>query len=366
MIVAKVTDYRVWLETKNLDSPHRGFLFYTNIHACFSKKGDVILTQVDISVTPTKRAPYPYLKQLLSDERIIDSPCYYWLPILYGIILQVRPRKMTISFADICTKKGLPLLVHSEAQVLCAQKHLGEKFVAKLGFIYAEPTMSTAIHELHDTAIHRIIVIPLFSQFSTTASGSVYDENSFFHLSPQKHRSKPIEKCPPALRFVDPFYNDSEYMKVLTKNIKNQMKKLPNKPDKVFISFHGILESYVDEGGPYPQQFRETTSLLTQQSIGWKKNQYKVTYRRRFGRAEWLQLYTQVELPTLHEQDIKYPLIVASGFTTDCLVTIHELGIEARELYIEDGDLMRIDCLNDNPSWPDYLTKKVKTHAGGW
>lgn len=147
------------------------------------------------------------------------------------------------------------------------------------------------------------------------------------------------------------------------------MKKLPHKPDKILVSLHGIPKSYVDEGDPYPQHCEETMALLSK-AMKWKDGDAMMTYQSRFGRAEWLQPYTQVELPRLHVRGVNYPVIIAPGFTTDCLETIHELGIEGAELFAEGGgkekNLMRIECLNDDPEWLDYLAKKVKTSAGGW
>lgn len=333
-----------------------------------SSKIGVILAQVGTPAAPTKKALKPYLKQFLSDERIIDSPRLLWLPVLHGIILRVRPKRIAHHFADIWTPKGSPLLIHSMAQVKGVQKRLGKKFVVKLGLAYADPSMNTAMQELHDQGITRIIVLPLFPQFSTTTTASVYDEIMHHALGREKRRGKPTKKYSPALRFIDPFYDDPAYMTVLVHNIKKQMKKLP-KPDKILISFHGIPKRYVDEGDPYPGQCEKTTQLLAQ-AMKWKPHQYKMTYQSRFGRAEWLQPYTQVELPDLHRQGVKRPLIISPGFTTDCLETIHELDIEARELFGEGGgnekNLMRIECLNDDPAWLDYMANKVRDHAQGW
>lgn len=255
------------------------------------------------------------------------------------------------------------------AQVNGVQKRLGKKFSVKLGFAYAEPGMKTAMQEFHDEGITRIIVLPLFPQFSTTTTASVYDEIMHFALGRTKGRSKPTKKYSPALRFIEPFYDDPDYLEVLANDTERQIKKLPHTPDKIIISYHGIPKSYVDEGDPYPQHCEETTKYLAKR-MRWKKSQYKMTYQSRFGRAEWLQPYTQIELPLLADQGIKHPAIIAPGFTTDCLETIHELGIEGAELYAKGGgdekNLMRIECLNAQPEWLDYLANKVKVSSYGW
>lgn len=253
-------------------------------------------------------------------------------------------------------------------QVRGVQKRLGPRFVVKLGFAYAEPSMGHAMEELHKAGITRIITLPMFPQFSTTTTASVYDEIMFHALGRHKRRGKPVKKYSPALRFVEPFYDDPDFIEVLAGSIKRQMKSLPHQPDKILLSYRGIPLSYVDEGDPYPKHCEETTRLIVKK-LGWKKRQYKQTYQSRFGRAEWLRPHTQVELPDLHRQGVERPLIIAPGFTTDCLETIHELGIEGAELFAEAGgteqNLMTLTCLNDDPKFLDYLAQKVKAHAGG-
>lgn len=333
------------------------------------EKIGVVLAQVGTPEAPTKKALKPYLKNFLSDERIIDSPRWYWLPILHGIILRRRPAKIAHHYKDIWTKDGSPLLVYSRAQVAGLQKRLGSKFKVVLGFAYAEPSMKSAMEALEQEGITRIIVLPLFPQFSTTTTASIYDEIMFHALGRGKRKGKPVKKYSPALRFVAPYYNDPDYIKVLSANVKRQMAKLKQQPDKIMISYHGIPKSYVDEGDPYPEHCAETTQLLAK-AMRWKKGDYMMTYQSRFGRAEWLQPYTQLELPAFPGRGIERPYIISPGFVTDCLETIHELGIEAQELFEEAGGdpkkLGRARCLNDDPSWLNYMAKLIKTNAHGW
>lgn len=209
----------------------------------------------------------------------------------------------------------------------------------------------------------------MFPQYSTTTTASIYDEVMFNALGREKRRRQPVKKYSPALRFVAPFYNDSSYIDILANNLKKQLAKLKHKPTKIMISYHGIPKRYAEEGDPYPEQCRETTDLLVK-AMGWKKDYYMQTYQSRFGRAEWLQPYTQVELPKWVSDGEKYPYIVSPGFTTDYLETIHELGIEAEELIEEAGgdpkSLQRAHCLNADTEWLDYLTGLVSDSATGW
>lgn len=333
------------------------------------QKIGVILAQVGTPEAPTKQALKPYLRAFLSDDRMIDSPRWWWLPLLHGVILQRRPAAVAKHFQEIWTDKGSPLLLTSRAQVRGVQKRLGSQFVVKLGFAYAEPGMNTAMQELHEAGITRIIVLPLFPQYSTTTTASVYDEIMFYALGREKRRGAPIKKYSPALRFVDPFYDDPKYIDVFTNHISKQIKALPHKPDKILLSYHGIPKSYADEGDPYPEHCHATTRLIAKK-MKWKDHEYLQTYQSRFGRAEWLQPYTQLELPRLANQGVQHPLIIAPAFTTDCLETLHELSIEGAELYAEGGgkeeNLMTLRCLNDDPAFLDYLAEKLHAHAGGW
>lgn len=276
---------------------------------------------------------------------------------------------MAHHYQDIWTKKGSPLLELPQAQVRGVQKRLGGKYKVVLSFAYVEPSMNSAMKELEDEGISRIVVLPLFPQYSTTTTASVYDEIMFYALGRKNRRGKPVKKYSPALRFIPPFYNDPDYIKVLAANLKKQLAKLKYKPTRIMLSYHGIPKSYVDEGDPYPGQCDETTKLLVK-AMGWKKGYYRQTYQSRFGRAEWLQPYTQVELPKWIEEGVERPYIISPGFTTDCLETIHELGIEAEELIEEAGGdpsmLGRADCLNNDPKWLDYVAGLIKRNASGW
>ncbi|HWV34597.1 MAG TPA: ferrochelatase, partial [Thermomicrobiales bacterium] len=173
----------------------------------------------------------------------------------------------------------------------------------------------------------------------------------------------------PALRFIPPFYDDPDYIAVLAGNIRQQMERLEHKPTRIMLSYHGIPKSYVDEGDPYPGHCTETTRLLAS-AMGWEEGYYRQTYQSRFGRAEWLQPYTQAELPNWAREGVERPYIISPGFTTDCLETIHELGIEAEELVQEAGgdpsQLGRAQCLNDHPAWLDYMSTLIEKNAAGW
>lgn len=328
----------------------------------------VILAQVGTPAEPTAKALRPYLKEFLSDERILDWPRWLWLPVLHGIVLQTRPRKIAHHYQEIWTKQGSPLMEISRQQVAGVQKRLGRRYKVVLGLAYTTPSMADAVRQLEDVGIREIVVLPLFPQFSTTTTASIYDEITRAVLG-RKGRGKPIKKYSPTLRFIKPFFDDQAYIQMLARDIKSQVAALPQKPDQFILSYHGIPKRYVDEGDPYPQHCEETTRRLVK-AMGWKKGQYRMTYQSRFGRAEWLQPYTQVALTELHGQGIKRPMIIAPGFTTDCLETLHELAIEGAELFEQGGGdpqaLTVAACVNAKPGWLDYAADLIKQNTNGW
>ncbi len=332
-------------------------------------KVGVIVAQVgtpeDTSIPGLRR----YLKAFLSDERIMDLPRWYWLPILHGLVLPHRPRQIAHHYKDIWTKKGSPLLVHSLAQVKGLQEKLGCDFQVELGLAYSKPSMKQAMQKLEAAGITRIVVLPMFPQFSTTTTASIYDEVMFYALGRERRTGKPIKKYVPSLRFIAPYFDDPDYISMLGRDVAGKLKALPHKPDTILISFHGIPKRYVDEGDPYPEHCRTTADLLAHE-LGWGDSDYQMTYQSRFGREEWLQPYTQTVLPALAEKGVKRVAIVSPGFTTDCLETIHELGIEGAELFAEGGgradQVYHISCLNSSPAWVEYMNRLVRNNAQGW
>lgn len=328
----------------------------------------VILAQVGTPKDTSIRSLKAYLAAFLSDERIMDLPRWYWLPILHTFVLPRRPKKIAPLYKEIWTKDGSPLMVHSKAQVKGLQQHLGQNFQVELGLAYSQPSMAQAVKNLEDKGIRRIIVLPLFPQFSTTTTASIYDEIMFQSLGRGQRQGKPTKKYVPTLRFIAPYFNDPKYIKVLGQDIRGKLKKIPT-VNKIIISYHGIPKRYVDEGDPYPDHCQQTTQLLAKE-LGWSKSDFQMTYQSRFGREEWLTPYTQEVLPELAKQKIKSVAIISPGFTTDCLETIHELGIEGAELFEHGGgsskNVHQITCLNSSPNWIKYLADLVKNNAQGW
>ncbi len=333
-----------------------------------SEQVGVILGQVGTPANLERPEVRRYLKEFLSDERVIDLPRWRWQPVLRAAVLPTRPRHVAQHFAEIWTDEGSPLLVLSEAQRAGIAERLGDRYRVELGMAYSEPTMSGAVERLEAAGIRKIVVLPLFPQFSNSTTAAVYDEVMFTALGRRRRKGLPTKKFSPSLRFVHPFYDDPAYIEVLAASVRRQL-ETGKEPDRVILSYHGLPQRFVDEGDPYVGQCETTTRLLAA-ALGWDEDYYEMAYQSRFGRTEWIKPYLQPRLGELHRDGVERPAIISPGFTTDCLETLHELRIEGRELFEAGGGdpsgYRTVACLNDEPAWLDYAAGLVERNAGGW
>lgn len=328
----------------------------------------VILGQVGTPQSTSRGEVRRYLKEFLSDQRIIDLPGWRWKPILHGVVLPRRPKEVGHFFSEIWTEQGSPLQVISEAQREGIQRRLGTRFRVELGMAYSEPSIGGAVARLEAAGIRKIVVLPMFPQFSTSTTASIYDEVMFHALGRARRRGLPQKKFSPTLRFVHPYYNDPDYVAVLADSIRRGLAEGPE-PDRLVISFHGLPKRFIEEGDPYQEQVHETVRLLAA-ALDLADGDYELGYQSRFGRTEWIKPYLQPRLEELHGAGIERPVIVSPGFTADCLETLHELGIQGRELYEKGGgegaNYRTIGCLNDDAAWLDYAANLISRNADGW
>lgn len=328
----------------------------------------VILGQVGTPLSLDRGEVRRYLREFLSDQRVIDLPRWRWLPILHGLVLPTRPKMVAHHFAEIWTDDGSPLLVYSQAQREGIANRLGQRYQVELGMAYSQPSIAGAVARLEAAGIRKIIVLPLFPQYSNSTTASIYDEVSFHALGRSRRRGLPRKKFSPTLRFVHPYYDDPAYIRVLADNIRGQLAD-GDPPDRMVVSYHGLPRRFDDEGDPYRSQCEETTRLLAK-ALDWSAGSYEMAYQSRFGRTEWIKPYLQPRLEQLHSDGVRRPAIVSPGFTTDCLETLHELAIEGRQLYENGGGdgagYRAIRCLNDDPAWLDYLAGLIEQNAAGW
>jgi len=329
----------------------------------------LLVAQLGTPDAPTPGALRSYLRQFLSDPRVIDHHPLLWQPLLQGIILRTRPRRSAKLYQRIWLEEGSPLLVHSEAQVAGLQARLDDQYRVILGMTYGNPSIGDAIRTLEGEGIERMIVLPMFPQFSSTTTASIYDavyRAAAGRINPLFHDHK---RFIPTLRFIEPYYDHPLYIEAMRAHLEATIRSLADRPDKFVITFHGIPERYVRTGDPYRQQCEQTASLLAE-AMHWRDGEWIVSFQSQFGPEEWLQPYTEDVLKKLHRQGVERPLVFSPGFVTDCLETLDELGDEGREQFEDgggDGEHYTLaPCLNAAPYWLDALATLVRDNAGGW
>jgi ferrochelatase len=329
----------------------------------------VLVAQLGTPDAPHPQALRTYLKEFLSDRRVIDYHPLLWQPILRGIILRTRPRRSAKLYERIWLAQGSPLLVYSKAQVIGLQERLGSEFRVVLGMTYGNPSIHEAIATLEHEGIDRLIILPMFPQFSSTTTAAIYD--SVYQAAAGRHH--PLfhdhKRFIPTLRFVEPFYDHPIYIEAMKLHLQHEMSQLGHQPDKFIISFHGIPNRYVKTGDPYRQQCEQTAQLLAA-AMNWQADDWMLCFQSQFGPEKWLEPYTEDVLQGLHQQGVEHPLVFSPGFVTDCLETLDELGHEGRAQFESGGgrgDSYHLAaCLNDSLQWLDGLAAMVRDNAGGW
>lgn len=329
----------------------------------------VLMAQLGTPDAPTAKALKPYLKQFLSDRRVIDYPPMLWQPLLRGIILNVRPRRSAELYARIWTGEGSPLLVISRAQAAALQERLGDSYRVALGMTYGKPSIGSVMRGFADDGIDRILVLPMFPQFSSTTSACIYDAAYRAAAGAMPQWSTQLKRNIPTLRFIEPYYAHPAYIAAMQSHLESQMAAMAERPDKIVISFHGIPRRHVESGDPYRQQCERTADLLAE-AMGWGEDDWTLGFQSRFGPEEWLQPYTEDLLRELPGRGVERPLVFAPGFVTDCLETLDELGNEGREHFVEgggDADQYHLaPCLNSSPTFIDALAGITRDNAFGW
>ena len=326
----------------------------------------VLVAQLGTPAAPTAAALRPYLRQFLSDPRVVDLHPVRWWPILYGIVLTKRPARSARLYRNIWEDRS-PLMIHSEQQTALLQNELGDSFRVVLGMRYGRPSINRAVQELLAQGIDRIILFPMFPQFSSATTGSVYDAA----YGALQGRNGPWRfdrrRQMPALRVVEPYYDHPAYIDSLRLSIQETAASLPQPPDRYLFTFHGIPRRYVDEGDPYRWQCEETARLLAL-SLDLDSDRWLVSFQSRFGKEPWLEPYTEEELARLGQDGVHNLVAACPGFTADCLETLDEIGREGAEQFAVGGgrELTLVPCLNAHPRWIDAMAQITKENAGGW
>lgn len=327
----------------------------------------VLVAALGTPDAPTPAALRPYLKEFLSDRRVVDANPLLWQLILRLVVLPRRPARSAALYQRIWTPEGSPLLVYSRRQAAELQARLGDSFRVVLGMRYGQPSIAAAVAQLEAEGIDRILVLPMFPQFSSSTTASIYDAV----VRAANGRRCPLfferKRALPTLRFAPPYYDHPGYLAALRSGVERVMRAMPRPPERFLFSFHGVPQRFVDGGDPYRAQ-AETTARLLADALGLKPDQWLLTFQSRFGREPWLTPYTDEALIELARSGVKSVLVACPGFTADCLETLDELGREAaRTFYAAGGESFQlVPCLNDQPDWLDAMADLVYQETSGW
>lgn len=329
-------------------------------HTDASKTG-VLLINLGTPEAPTAKALRPYLKQFLSDRRVIEIPKALWWLILNGIILNTRPKKSAEKYAAIWTKDGSPLLVHTKRQAKLLKGLLGKRgqsdLVVEFAMRYGNPSVESVIQRMRQAGVERLLVVPLYPQYAASSSASAIDA-VFGTLARLRNT--------PELRTVRHFHDHPGYIAALAASVRDYW-QINGRPSKLVMSFHGVPRFTLDKGDPYHCECQKTGRLLTE-ALGLSKDDYSVTFQSRFGRAEWIKPYTTEVLTQLGKTKTARVDVVCPGFVADCLETLEEIAIEGKETFLTagGGEYHYIPCLNESPSWIAALADVVEANLAGW
>ncbi len=318
----------------------------------------VLLIQLGTPDAPTVPALQRYLRQFLSDPRVIEAPRLLWWAILNGRILRTRPTQSAAKYRRIWNAQtGSPLLHLTRLQTEALQRALPDLPV-RFGMQVGNPPVAQVVHEMIAEGVDRLIVLPMYPQYSATTTASATDALFLALLK---------ERRVPALRIVPPYYNHPAYLDAVVTVIREDLAKLEWQPEHYLLSFHGIPVKYVQRGDPYPEQVERTKQLLIDR-LGWPAGSWTQSFQSLFGRDLWLQPYTDQTLVKLARSGVKRVFVATPGFTTDCLETIDEIGYEARELFRHEGGelLHQCRCLNDHPAWIQGMKTLIEEEGKGW
>jgi ferrochelatase len=287
---------------------------------------EILLVNLGTPAAPTPQAVRRYLAEFLADPRVIELPRFLWLPILHGIVLRTRPAKSAEKYRLVWTDEGSPLAVHTARQAKLLQQKTGAR--VEYAMRYGEPGFGSVLAKMRDP-----VVVPLYPQYSASATGSVLD------------------LLPKQIAAIRDFHDHPAYIGALASSVNGHW-AAHGRNGMLVMSFHGLPQRAVDRGDPYQKQCIATAGLLAKE-LGLKNGEWTTTFQSRFGAAKWLQPYTQPTLQALARNGVREVDVFCPGFVSDCLETLEEIGITAREAFLAAGgkELRLVPCLNESPEW---------------
>jgi protoporphyrin/coproporphyrin ferrochelatase len=321
----------------------------------------VLVVNLGTPDSPSYFAVQRYLREFLGDRRVINTSPLIWLPLLYGVILPFRPLRTVRKYRKIWLPEGSPLAVYSKrlaaklGQVLKAA--LGDQIRVELGMTYGNPSIAQALEMLSGQNVRKLLVLPLYPQYCSSTTGSVFDAAS---------RALQRRRWLPETRFVNDYYHDAGYIEALTARIREHWATVGERSHLLF-SYHGIPAAYVAEGDPYQAQAEATTRLVASR-LGLAPEEWSHCYQSRFGRVEWLQPYTEDTLEALAKRGVRKLTVASPSFAVDCLETLEEVAMEYRDKFLKMGgeQLTLVPALNDDDAHAQALAAIVRNQLQGW
>lgn len=320
------------------------------------EKTAVLLLNLGTPEAPTAAAVRPYLRDFLSDQRVVELPKLVWQPILRGLVLTLRPKKSAHAYEKVWLPEGSPLAVYTEKQAELVAEQIPNITVSH-AMTYGSPNAASVLAELKAQGITRVLAIPLYPQYAASSTGAALDK-IFETLLKQRNQI--------SIRTVSRFYSDSGYIDAMKQQIQAFWTH-HGRGEKLMLSFHGIPQKNSDEGDPYAYECQKTAELLAD-ALSLEKDDYIVSFQSQFGKAKWIGPSTQDLFDELPKQGITKLDVFCPGFVSDCLETMEEIAIAGREQFHEAGgkQYQYIPCLNTHPAWIDALSNIVKQNIQGW
>jgi len=319
------------------------------------RKVGVLLINLGTPDDSTPRAVRTYLAEFLSDRRVIEIPPLVWQPILRGFVLTTRPKKSAHAYQQVWTKDGSPLAAITKAQAEALKDAFGPGVIVDWAMRYGQPAIGDRLRALKDAGCERILLAPLYPQYCAATTATANDH---------AFRTLMTMRWQPAVRTLPPYHDDPRYIAALKETVEAQLAELDFAPDALIASFHGMPERTLQLGDPYHCHCLKTGRLLAEAL----RRDVRVTFQSRFGRAKWLEPYTDAVLGRLPGEGVKKVAIVAPGFSADCLETLEELAIRGKGQFLSAGGeaFAYLPCLNATTSGIDMLRAILGTELEGW
>ena len=321
----------------------------------------ILLVNLGTPDSPDKNALRRYLKEFLSDPRVIEVPKWIWWFILNGIILNTRPAKSAKAYKKIWSDTGSPLLSISLKQKQALEdrllSELNANIVVDIAMRYGNPSIESVLNKMREKKLQKLLVLPLYPQYSAATTASTFDAVTSILKQ---------WRFVPELRFVNHYHDHTAYISALVESVRHHW-AAHGKPDKLLFSYHGIPKDYFMAGDPYHCECYKTTRLVIEQ-LDLNEHEYLQTFQSRFGPREWLKPYTDETLKQWGEQGVSHVQVICPGFSADCLETLEEINIQNREIFISAGgkEFSYIPALNDNADHIEAISTIIHEHTQGW